>query len=114
MNKLTLKKIHYYVEKSFQDKPSFVIEMTNNKQYISNGCVWLENTQENRDYLIDKYGCQYYLDELFNSPSIDMSSVTNAYCMFYNSKLKSFNADMSSVTDARFMFANTPYEVNHT
>ena len=52
---MKLIKILHYVENSFGGKPSFVILMSDGKEYISNGCVWKENTKENVAELIEKY-----------------------------------------------------------
>ena len=102
---MKLVEIKHYVPKSFEGKPSFVLLMSDNKEYISNGCVFVKNTQENVDGLIVVYDCQHWLDELFQSDGCDMSSVVNASFMFYNCKsLRTFDGDMSSVTDAQYMF----------
>jgi hypothetical protein len=103
---MKLVEIKHYVPKSFEGKPSFVLLMSDNKEYISNGCVFVENTQENVDGLIVGYDCQHWLDELFQSDSCDMSSVVNASYMFYNCEsLETFDSDdMSSVVDATGMF----------
>ena len=125
---MQLLQIKHYVANSFDGKPSFVLEMSDNKTYISNGCVFAELTESNIDILIKTHNCKQYIDKLLASPSVemkdvtdagymfdgckaltafnsDMSSVTNASCMFNGCKaLTTFNSDMSSVTDANFMF----------
>ena len=104
---MKLVEIKHYVPKSFGDRPSFVLLMSDNKEYISNGCVFVENTQENVDGLIVGYDCQHWLDELFQSDGCDMSSVVDASYMFCNCKsLKTFSGDMKSVVNASFMFYN--------
>ena len=97
-------KVLKYVQKSFEYKPSFLIEL-DGIEYISNGCVFAENTDKNIESLIKKFECEEYLIELFNSDISGFENVTDARCMFYGCELlTSFNADMSNVTDARFMF----------
>jgi len=105
-------KITHYVEKSYEDKPSFVILMSDDKEYISNGCVFVENTPENINELIETYDCEYFIDELMNTAPIEMKDVVDARHMFNNSQLTKFDSDMSSVVDARHMFNNTPYSGN--
>lgn len=100
-------KILHYVEKSFENKPSFVILMSDGKEYISNGCVWVPNIKEYVAELIAFYNCKEYLEELFKSAPIDMSNVINANYMFAGSNLTKFDSDMSSVTYARCMFADS-------
>lgn len=97
--------IKHYVEKSFRDKPSFVLEMSDGKTYISNGCVFVEMSAANIEFLINKYDCKMYIDALLASTSTEMSSVTDARFMFRGCKiLTTFNNDMSSVINASHMF----------
>ena len=98
-------KILKYIENSFEDKPSFLIEMDKG-EYISSGCVFVENNPENRAFLIKKYKCETALNALLDSDfDGDMSSIKNARGMFYGcSKLTEFTSDMSSAADARGMF----------
>ena len=67
-------RIKKYVKKSYEGKPSFIIELEDDnsvvKEYISNGCVFLENTEENIKYLINEFNCKDYLEELFNSSEL--------------------------------------------
>ena len=58
-------KILHYVESSFEGKPSFVLEMSDGKEYISNGCVWKENTQANLHKLIDKIQLLKFIFDVF-------------------------------------------------
>ena len=104
---MKLLKILHYVESSFEDEPSFVLLMSDNKEYISNGCVFIENNEDNIEHLTDKYDCKRYLDELFASDSKEMNEITNANYMFYNSNITEFDSDMSSVTNAEYMFYDT-------
>ena len=98
-------KLLKYVECSFEDKPSFVILMSDDKEYISNGCVFVENTQKNINSLIRIYDCKSYLEELFNSKEIDISEISNARYMFSGCiSLTSFSSKLPLVTDARSMF----------
>tara|TARA_Y100000361_G_C11147218_1_gene338775 strand:- start:1331 stop:1678 length:348 start_codon:yes stop_codon:yes gene_type:complete len=105
-------KLLKYVEKAYEGKPSFLILMNDNKEYISNSCVFVENTKENRRVLAEEHNCQYHLDELLKSGDCDMSSVIDARGMFAFSRLTEFNSDMSSVTDDSYVFYGTPYERN--
>ena len=83
-----------YIEKSFEGKPSFLLKI-DGKEYISNGCVFEENTKENINYLIIKYDCKGFIDELLNSKDIEsLLEVTNMSYMFWGAK--SFNQDISS------------------
>lgn len=99
-------KLLKYVERSFEGKPSFLILMSDGKEYISNGCVFVENTKDNREALVDEYGCEGYLTELLeNGLELDISEITNSSFMFYGcTSLVSFDADMSRVTDSYSMF----------
>lgn len=102
---MKLVEIKHYVPKSFEGKPSFVLLMSDGVEYISNGCVFVKNTQENVDGLILKHNCKHWLDELFQSDGCDMKSVVDASYMFQNCEsLETFDGDMPSVTDARYMF----------
>ena len=104
---MKLVKIKHYVESSFEGKPSFVLEMSDGKEYISNGCVWKENTQANIDDLINQHDCKADLDELFASKSIEMGEVTDAHGMFSHSQLTKFSSKMPKVTYAYEMFAHS-------
>ena len=98
-------KIVNYVEDSYEGKPSFVLLMSDNKEYISNGCVFVENTDANIKELIEEFDCKSMLEELFNSPSIDISSVTDSRSMFEGcTSLVEFSSDLSSVTNSSYMF----------
>ena len=98
-------KLLKYVECSFEDKPSFVILMSDGKEYISNGCVFIENTQKNINSLIRRYDCKSYLEELLNSKEIDISEISNVRYMFAGCKaLTSFSSELPKVTNASFMF----------
>ena len=102
---MELIQIKHYVENSFEGKPSFVLAMPDGKDYVSNGCVFVEATEENLANLRSEYDCAEYLEELFKSDSIALKDVTDARCMFDGCKsLTSFSAEMPSVTDARCMF----------
>ena len=95
-----------YIEKSFEDKPSFIVKI-DDVEYISNGCVFVENIQDEIDKLVEEYDCKDYLDELLSSEWVDFSIITNARYMFgYCKSLKSFDSDMSGVIDAYSMFSN--------
>jgi hypothetical protein len=102
---MKLLEIKHYVEHSFEDKPSFVLLMSDNKEYISNGCVFVERTDENAATLIDRYDCASELDALFQSKGIALHELVDARHMFYGCKnLREFSGDMPSLVDARLMF----------
>ena len=100
-----------YVKSSFVGKPSFLI-VIDKIEYISNGCVFVENTQSNIDELIKKYDCKKYLDELLSSEWKDFSVITDATSMFWNcTSLTSFDSDISNVSNARSMFWNCMFSI---
>ena len=101
---MKLLKILHYVESSFDDLPSFVLLMSDNKEYISISCEFVENNEDNIKYLIDEYYCKEHLEELFASDSREMSEITDADYMFYSSNITEFNSDMSNVKYASGMF----------
>ncbi len=102
---MNLVKVLKYVETSFEGKPSFKLLMSDGKIYISNGCVFIEDTEENRLSLIEKFNCEKYLVELDNSELVGFESVTNTSYMFYGcTNLTSFDSGMSDVTNASYMF----------
>ena len=100
-------KVLKYVENSYKNGPSFLIEM-DGIEYLSNGCVFIENTKENIEELVERYNCKNYIDELLNSKDIeDISEVTNMSFMFNGIKYFNQNIsnwDVSNVTDMSFMF----------
>ena len=62
---MKFKTVTHYVEKSFEDKPSFVIvledlETGKETSYISNGCQFVENTEDNIKRLVKNYVCKVY------------------------------------------------------
>ena len=90
-------KILKYIERSFENKPSFLILMKNNEEkrlYISNGCKFVEYTKANIALLVRDYDCQFYIDELLTSKGVDMSSVIDAVYMFYG--CSSLNTERAS------------------
>jgi len=101
---MKLEKILHYVEKSYFRRPSFILLMSDGKEYISNGCQFVENTDENREILIEEYDCERHLLDLLAADSIEMKDVTNARCMFWGSDITEFKEDMSSVKNSRDMF----------
>ena len=80
---MNLVKVKHYVENSFEGRPSFILEMSDGKDYISNGCRFKETTKENLAELKYFFDCKYYIDELFESPSIETEDITNCQEMFY-------------------------------
>ena len=56
---MKFKTVTHYVEKSFEDKPSFIIvleDLDTGKEisYISNGCQFVEQTKDNINKLIKR------------------------------------------------------------
>ena len=97
--------ILHYVEMSYGGKPSFVILMSDGKEYISNGCVFVENNQENIDQLIQKYSCKSFLDELFDSPPLPIEELVDGRSMFRGCKsLTEFNIDLPNLVNGQGMF----------
>jgi hypothetical protein len=94
--------IKHYVEKSFRDVPSFVIEMDDGKEYLSNKSFFEENTHDNRIKLInyrpftidgalntiydeeehDELESAEWMDILLSSPSIDINYLVDGTYMF--------------------------------
>lgn len=104
-------KITHYVEKSFEGKPSFIVVLEDEKgvetSYISNGCTFEENTEKNRDKLIEKYNCKEQLEELLNSELDDYSKIINGRFMFYGCKsLTTFNVELPKLVDGEYMFGD--------
>ena len=98
-------KILNYVENSYEGSPSFVILMSDGKEYISNGCVFIEKTLDNIDFLIEEYDCESSLDELFEAPGIDISELVDGRGMFWGcSELTEFNHDLPNLTYGYGMF----------
>ena len=100
-----LVKILKYVAVSFENKPSFLLLMSDNKEYISNGCQFVENTENNIKYLLNKYDCEKYLNELLNSEVLgDYNSITDASFMLDGcNSLTSFSLEAPNLTNARSM-----------
>jgi len=72
----------HYVEELFEGKPSFVILMPDSKEYINNGCVFIENTESNRKHLVEECDCADFLSDLFSSPSMPNDELINAMYMY--------------------------------
>lgn len=98
-------KLLKYVEKSYGGTPSFLILMSDNKEYISNGCTFIENTQENRDYLVNKFDCSIHLDKLLNAKDASLEDVVDGRYMFWGCEnLVVFEGDMPNLKNGRYMF----------
>jgi len=97
-------KILHYVKNSFEGKPSFVLLMSDGKEYISNGCVFVENTQENKDRLIEEHGCSEELDALFDSPSLDNEDLTDGRCMYRGCTGLTSTSEYPNLTDGSWMY----------
>ena len=93
-----------YIEKSFEDKPSFLIKIEG-VEYISNGCVFVENTAKNIELLYSQYDCKAYIQELLDVTWSDISNVTDTRYMFSGcTSLETFSSEIPNVTNAWGMF----------
>jgi len=102
---MKLVKIKHYVEKSYDNITSFILEMSDGVDYISNGCVF--EPVSKLDELIYEYKIpQKQIYELFNSPSIDISELVNGSYMFYGSDITEFEFDMPNLVHGNYMFHN--------
>ena len=109
---MKFKTVTHYVEKSFEDKPSFVIvleDLDTGKEisYISNGCQFVENTEENVGMLVEEYDCKVYLEELFDNKSKieNLDSIVNGSCMFSGcTNLTQFTSDLPNLVNGYYMF----------
>ena len=101
-------KLLKHVDVSFEGKPSFLLLMEldgNHKEFISNGCVFVENTEESRKKLIRKHSCEEELHGLLNSPNTDISDVRDGRYMFHGCyELTNFVADLGSLENGSCMF----------
>ena len=79
---MKLIKIKHYVEKSLRDLPAFILTMSDNKDYISHGCQFVEHTEENVLKLIKQFNCEKELMELLQAPPILTSELVNGAYMF--------------------------------
>ncbi len=104
-------KVMAYIEKSFKGKPSFLILMSDGKEYISNGCKFLENTEGNRNALVEDYNCAGELHVLLQEQGhVDFKRITNTMCMFYGCpNIEEFEEDLGHVTYDRWMFRFCKY-----
>jgi hypothetical protein len=107
---MKFKTVTHYVEKSFEDKPSFIIVLEDLKtgkeiSYISNGCQFVEQTEGNINELISEYDCEEYLKELLDSKITDLSVITDGYYMFFGcTNLQQFTVELPNLTDGCGMF----------
>lgn len=103
---MELTQILKYVAVSYNEKPSFLLLMGDGKEYISNGCEFVENTEENRNYLIDEYHCSSEITELLGSPVLsDYTSITDVRYMFDGSDaVTSVTLNLPNATLAQRMF----------
>lgn len=98
-------KLLKYVEKSFEDSPSFLILMSDNREYISNRSTFIENTPENRDYLMSSCYWGEEVNILLNSKDASLEDVVNGRCMFYGCKnLVEFKGDLPNLKSGGSMF----------
>lgn len=96
-------KVTHYVPVSYDGKPSFIILM-DGKVFISIDIEFIEDTPENREYLIDVYGCEEYLDELDNSCIDNHDSITTAnYMMFGCEEVTEFEFIAPNLENANYM-----------
>jgi hypothetical protein len=70
-----------YVETSFDNKPAFIIRMSNGI-FISCGCIFIRNSEEKRLDLVDEYGLGDELIELMDAPPIETKDLVNGESMF--------------------------------
>jgi len=104
-NTMKFEKIVNYVESSFGDKPSFVLLMSNGREYISNGCVFVENTEDNIDELNKIFECKEFIDELLDAPGCSIYDIADARYMFRGcGSITEFNEDMPNTIAATGMF----------
>lgn len=97
-------KTTHYVEKSFEDKPSFIIVLknTDNKEipFISNGCQFVELNDKNIEKLIQDYDCKEYIDQLLESTLESTDNLKNVRHMFKGcTSLESVELSLPSATD---------------
>jgi hypothetical protein len=127
----TFIKVLHYVEKSFDNKPSFIIEMSDG-EYISNGCLFAKNTKEIKAYLMSEYVCKEELNELLNAPPIEMKDLVNGNymfdgcyaltewtealpqlengdCMFYHARLTKWNVELPELVNGDSMFYKSTF-----
>jgi hypothetical protein len=127
----TFIKVLNYVEYSFGCKPAFIIEMSDG-EYISNGCVFKKNTEENRKELSNHHGCKKELKELLKAPPIEMKELTdgrsmfegclgltkwtqplpelvNGNYMFYHSKFTKWTQPLPKLVDGNYMFYHSKF-----
>ncbi len=62
-------KIVNYLKDSFEGKPSFIILMSDNIKYISNGCIFAPISE--RRAIEKRYNCKERMAELFAADGID-------------------------------------------
>lgn len=68
----------------FGNKPSFLLLMSDGKEYISCGCVFEEYTKENIEDLVQSFGCKEKIWELIKSSVLEnYDSIINASYMFH-------------------------------
>jgi len=98
--------IDHYVEKSFEGKPSFVLLMSDGKQYISNGCVFEEMTDRQIKRLTRVYKCDEEMQKLLDSPHIELHNVVNTSYMFSGcTSLTVFKGNLSKAIRTEYMFS---------
>jgi len=113
--------ITHYVETSYGEEPSFIILMSDGKEYISNGCQFTENTEENRAYLIERYDCEEELQDLLEAPGIAWEDLSDGSFMFLGCKELTEPAPTPNLVKGEYMYctcvllkwvADTPKLVN--
>jgi len=101
--------ITHFVEQSYEGKPSFVILMSDGKEYISNGCVFVENTPSNRSRLIDIHDCENELDALLKAPGISWEDLEDGSNLFYNCESLTEPADTPNLVNGSGMYSFCKY-----
>jgi len=100
-------KILRYVEKSFGESPSFILQL-DGVEYISNGKnIFIENTKENQEKIIEEYDVKEELERLLNAPLLqDNTTVLDMSYMFAGCKfIVSVELDTANVTNMQEMFS---------
>jgi len=101
---MKLIRIKHYVDNSYERRPSFVLTMSDGRDYISNGGLFLQDTPEARERLI-RLGYRATLWELFGAPSIEVDQLTNGRFMFAGCEfLTEAPRKLSGLVDGRYMF----------
>lgn len=101
-------RIKNYVEHGFEIFPSYILVMEVDGEYIdyiSNGCLFMKNTEINREILIERYKCEKELEELLLANPISNNDIVDARYMFCGcEELTEFKVEMPRLKKSRSMF----------